>query len=122
MESVLLVDDEGDIVTVGAMALSEIGGLSVTTASSGDEALRILESTHPDVIVLDVMMPGMDGPTTLGKLRERPELANVPVIFLTAKAQPAELERYLSLGAAGVIAKPFDPMTLADQIRAIASP
>lgn len=121
MERILLVDDEPDIITVGAMALTDIGGLEVTTARSGAEALEILQRTIPDVIVLDVMMPGMDGPTTLARLRERPELASIPVIFLTAKAQPSELTRYLELGAVGVIPKPFDPMTLADRIREMAS-
>lgn len=121
MKTVLLVDDEDDIITVGSLALSEVGELEVTTARSGEEALRILETMVPDVIVLDVMMPGMDGPTTLARLRERSELAGVPVIFLTAKAQLAELPCDQTLGAAGVIPKPFDPMTLADQIRRIAS-
>ena len=117
MNTVLLVDDEPDIVMVGSMALRDIGGLEVMTASSGAEAIEALNAATPDVIVLDVMMPNMDGPTTLAKIREKPDLAAIPVVFLTAKAQPSEMARYLALGAAGVIAKPFDPMTLADQIR-----
>ena len=88
-------------------------------ASSGREALLAADSSTPDLILLDVMMPGMDGPTTLEHLRTRPELADTPVIFITAKVQANEIEYFKSLGAVDVIAKPFDPVTLASQVQAI---
>jgi two-component system, OmpR family, response regulator len=117
---VLYVDDEPDIREVGAMALELDGAMEVTTASSGPEALTLLEGGgRPDVILLDVMMPGMDGPAALNELKKRPELAQIPVIFITARAQAHELARFVSLGAIGVITKPFDPMTLSIELRAV---
>ena len=117
---VLYVDDEPDIREVGAMALELDGSMEVTTASSGPEALALLEGgLRPDVILLDVMMPGMDGPAALNELKKRPELAQIPVIFITARAQAHELARFVSLGAIGVITKPFDPMTLSIELRAV---
>jgi len=91
----------------------------VKICSSGEEALREAAAFAPDMILLDVMMPGMDGPSTLMALREQPSLAELPMAFMTAKVQPAEVAYYKSLGARDVIAKPFDPMTLASQVRAI---
>jgi CheY-like chemotaxis protein len=88
-------------------------------ADSGPDALKKVEGKTPDVILLDMMMPGMDGPATFAKLKERPELASVPIIFMTAKVQTHEIASYRQLGAAGVITKPFDPMSLADEIRQI---
>ncbi len=96
-----------------------VGGFTVKICSAGEEALREAAAFTPDMILLDVMMPGIDGPATLKRLREQPALAAVPVAFMTAKVQPAEIAHYKSLGALDVIAKPFDPMTLADKIRAI---
>jgi CheY-like chemotaxis protein len=116
---VLVVDDEPHIRRIGELALRSVGKLEVSLASSGAEAVEMAAAEHPDVILLDVMMPGMDGPTTLGTLRSRPETAHIPVIFMTAKVQKHEVERYLRLGAAGVIAKPFDPMSLPDDVRRI---
>jgi two-component system OmpR family response regulator len=117
---VLYVDDEPDIREVGAMALELDGSMEVTTASSGPDALTLLEGGgRPDVILLDVMMPGMDGPAALNELKKRPELAQIPVIFITARAQAHELARFVSLGAIGVITKPFDPMTLSIELRAV---
>ncbi len=116
---VLYVDDEPDIREVAALALELDGGMEVTTASSGPEALALIESGfRPDVVMLDVMMPGMDGPAVLAELKSRPELADTPVIFITARAQAHELARFVSLGAIGVITKPFDPMTLSIELRA----
>jgi CheY-like chemotaxis protein len=92
-------------------------GRGVGSAATGEEALDRARSEQPDAILLDVMMPGIDGPTTLAMLREEPSTAKIPVVFLTAKVQRQELESYVALGAAGVILKPFDVMTLADQIR-----
>jgi len=119
LDSVLMVDDEPDIRTIGEIALRDVGGLKVTLAASGREALEIVGPTKPDVILLDVMMPDMDGPTTLERLRAQPSTQGIPVVFMTAKVQRQEVERYMKLGAAGVVAKPFDPMTLASEVRRI---
>jgi two-component system OmpR family response regulator len=116
---VLCVEDEPDIQAVARIALEVVGGLVVKVCSSGEEALSQVGAFQPDLILLDVMMPGMDGPGTLAAIREMPELASIPVAFMTAKVQPHEVAHYKSLGALAVIAKPFDPMTLADQVRSI---
>jgi two-component system OmpR family response regulator len=113
----LLVEDDEAIRTIAHLSLERIGGWSVLDASSGDEALRILTSGERfAVIVMDVMMPGLDGPDTLRRLRDDGLLADTPVVFLTAKAQRAERERLSALGAMGVIAKPFDPLTLPQEL------
>lgn len=112
----LYVEDEADIRTVASLALED-EGFDIVFCDSGEQALEQLNSFHPDVILLDVMMPGMDGPTTLAQLRLKSELRNTPVIFLTARVQANEIQEFIALGAIAVIPKPFDPMTLADQIR-----
>src|SRR5690348_12910025 len=118
IRTVMLVDDEPDIRRIGAISLARVGGWSVVLAASGEEALAHLSRARPDVILLDVMMPGLDGPSTLARLRAA--LApDVPVIFMTAKVLAHEVERYLELGAAGVITKPFDPLRLPEEVRAI---
>lgn len=114
-----MVDDEVDIRRIGQIALETVGGWRVVLAASGTEAIALAVRERPDVILLDVMMPGMDGPTTLDRLRAQPETADTPVIFMTAKVQHHEVERYLSLGAAGVIGKPFDPLALPQTIRTL---
>ncbi len=119
LQRILYVEDEPDIQAVAELALETVGGYTVKTCASGEEAVRDAEAFAPDLILLDVMMPGMDGPTTLEALRGIPALAGVPVAFMTAKVQPSEIEHYKSLGARDVIAKPFDPMTLSDQVRRI---
>ena len=119
LQKILIVEDDPDIQTVARMALEAIGGFTVETSNSGKEALVKAPAFQPDLILLDVMMPEMDGPTTLKELRNDPALEATPVVFCTAKAMPSELEQYEALGSAGVVAKPFDPMTLADQVRAI---
>jgi len=119
LHSILYVDDEDDIREIVELSLRLDGGLDVAVCDSGSAALAYLEMRIPDLVVLDVMMPGLDGPGTLARIRERPECADVPVVFLTAKAQREEMDRFLALGAIGVIAKPFDPMTLAQQLRDI---
>lgn len=119
LQSVLYVEDEPDIQAVARVALQVVGGLRVKICSSGEEALREVASFNPDMILLDVMMPGMDGPGTLAALRALPATASTPVAFMTAKVQPAEVAHYKSLGVLDVIAKPFDPMTLASQVRSI---
>ena len=119
---ILYVDDEDDIREVAAMALELDPDLEVRTCASGAEALAAAAEWQPALILLDVMMPGMDGPTTLGRLRERPETDDIPVVFITARTQAQEVEGFKALGAKGVIAKPFDPMTLAAQVRGYLKP
>jgi two-component system OmpR family response regulator len=118
LRRILLVDDDTDIRTVATLALQAVGGFEVRPCSSGQEALGAVVAFGPQLVMLDVMMPGMDGPAVLEQLRLLPEVARVPVVFLTAKAQPDEIERLKGLGAVDVIAKPFDPMALATQVRA----
>jgi CheY-like chemotaxis protein len=114
---VLHVDDEPDIREVVEMSLMLDPNLAVRSCSSGTEALSKVPVWVPDLILLDVMMPVMDGPATLARLRAKPDSADIPVVFMTARAQTRELEHFRSLGAVGVIAKPFDPMTLAVSVR-----
>jgi two-component system, OmpR family, response regulator len=116
----LLVDDEDAIRTIASISLERVGGWTVITASSGHAALQAAHDDGPfDAVLMDVMMPDLDGPTTLQRMRDGVLPPNVPVIFLTAKLGAAERERLLSHGAAGVIAKPFDPMTLPEQLQQI---
>lgn len=119
LQRILMVEDEPDIQEIAGMALEAVGGFEVKICSSGREALQQAPSFAPDLILLDVMMSEMDGPSTLEHLRRLPELAHTPVIFMTAKVQPHEVARYKELGALDVISKPFDPMTLSDNVRAI---
>jgi CheY-like chemotaxis protein len=119
LQRILYVEDEPDIRAVARLALEMVGGFTVKICNSGSEALAEAEGFAPEMILLDVMMPGMDGPSTLQALREKPSLAAVPVAFMTAKVQPAEVAQYKALGALDVIPKPFDPMALAGQVRAI---
>lgn len=116
---ILYVEDEPDIQTVARLALETLGGFTVQICSSGDEALQRAPGFQPQLILLDVMMPVMDGPSTLKMLRALPQFAGTPVVFMTAKVQPSEVAHYLGLGAVDVIAKPFDPMTLSTQVQAI---
>ena len=120
LTKILYVEDDLDIQSVAKIALEIVGGLTLLSCSSGREALTpaTLEFA-PDLILLDVMMPEMDGPTTLQHLRAMSGLLHTPVIFMTAKVQVSEVAYYKSLGAIGVIAKPFDPMQLANQVRAL---
>ncbi len=113
---VLMIDDDPDIRDVAVLALEQLGGYKVVTAGSGQEGLQAAQEQAPDVILLDVMMPGMDGPSTLVRLREHPVTAGIPVVFLTAKAQAADRERFARMHVAGVLSKPFDPMTLAVEL------
>ena len=119
LQRILYVEDEPDIQAIVRVALETIGGFTVKICSSAEEALQAAVPFAPDMILLDVMMPEMDGPSTLKALRELPPLAEVPMAFITAKVQSSELEYLMSLGARGVLAKPFDPMTLASQVRTI---
>jgi CheY-like chemotaxis protein len=116
---ILIVDDEDDIREVAQMSLEMVAGWEVIPARSGEEGVRLAAEHRPDAILLDVMMPGMDGPDTARLLRERPETSAIPVILLTAKVQPADRRRLEALGVAGVLAKPFDPMELANQVSSL---
>lgn len=116
----LVVDDEEAIREIVAISLEAVGGYEVITARSGEEALVRASTDRPDAILLDVMMPGLDGPTTLSRLQALPETRDIDVVLLTAKAQVTERAQLAQLpGVAGVIAKPFDPMTLPDQVSKI---
>ena len=119
LQRILYVEDEPDIQAVAKLALEMVGGFTVKVCSSGEEAVREVTEFAPDLLLLDVMMPGMDGPSTLKALRELKGGANVPAIFMTAKVQPPEVAHYKSLGALDVIPKPFDPMALAGQVKSI---
>jgi len=116
---ILYVDDEDDIREIAVMSLELDPEVSVRACASGSEALTTAAQWLPDLVLLDVMMPGMDGPETLERLRQAPETSAIPVVFVTARTQPEDLERFMGLGAAGVISKPFDPMTLGEQARAL---
>lgn len=119
LNHILLVEDDPDIQTVAAMVLRTVGGFEVSICASGSEALDRCRELSPDMVLLDVMMPGMDGPATLDALRRVPEMRDVPVVFMTARAQPYEVARYRSLGVADVIVKPFDPTSLSDEVRSV---
>jgi len=119
VRSVLLVDDDDEIRTLGAIVLRKVGGWSVRVAASGAEALALVQAERPDLILLDVRMPELDGPATLALLRARPESAATPVIFLTAESGPGELEADRDREVLGVIAKPFEPLGLAAAIRSL---
>ena len=117
IESVLVIDDEPDILTITRMSLQLVGKLEVWTASSGPEGIALAAERQPDLILLDLMMPEMDGAETLAHLRARPATAAIPVVFLTAKlGDDAKLE---SLGCLGLLSKPFDPMQLPSQLAAL---
>jgi two-component system cell cycle response regulator len=119
LKTLLYVDDDPDIREIVQMSLTLDGQLNVLTSDGGERALLKMRVEHPDLVVLDVMMPGMDGPTLLKRMRADPHLAQIPVIFMTAKASAEEAERFRELSAIGVIAKPFDPMALGGQVRAL---
>jgi CheY-like chemotaxis protein len=117
---VLVVDDEESIREIARLSMEAVGGHKVTTASSGREALRIATADSPDVILLDVMMPELDGPSTVSKLQADPRTRDIGIVMLTAKVHPNETARFSELpGVAGVLAKPFDPMTLPQQVAEI---
>lgn len=122
VERILLIDDEPDIRAVAELSLEQVGGFSLDSAASGEEGLERARAQRPDLVLLDMMMPGLDGLETLALFRADPEIAGIPVIFMTARSQPAELEEYLAAGALGVILKPFDPMELPNEIRKLTAP
>jgi DNA-binding response OmpR family regulator len=119
LKTILHIEDEPDIREVVRLALEEIGGFEVESCESGEDGLAKAQEFQPDLILLDVMMPGMDGPMTLRELRKIPEFGETPVIFMTAKVQTHEIEEYAGMGAIGVLTKPFDPSTISKEIRAL---
>lgn len=114
---ILIIDDEDDIRRIARLGLTKVGKMDVIDVNNGEEGVKRAETEQPDAILLDVMMPFMDGPATLHALQNNLATSSIPVIFLTAKAMSSEIERLKGLGALGVITKPFDPMTLAAQVR-----
>mmetsp|Transcript_6277 Transcript_6277/g.10744 ORF Transcript_6277/g.10744 Transcript_6277/m.10744 type:complete len:135 (-) Transcript_6277:56-460(-) len=113
---ILHVDDDLDILEISRMALETVGDLSVTQCSSGFKAVEIAPELQPDLFLLDVMMPEIDGIETLQALRKVPGFGDTPAIFMTAKSSPDDIEMLMRHGALSVIKKPFDPLTLADEI------
>jgi CheY-like chemotaxis protein len=119
---ILLVDDEPDIREIADLSLGLDPEFKTRACASGADALAVAAQWSPSIILLDVMMPLMDGPTTLAKLRQDPRTAGIPILFLTARTQAEEIAQYISLGAQGVLSKPFDPMTLAASVRGYLKP
>jgi CheY-like chemotaxis protein len=118
MRRILIIDDEDDIREVAALSLEAIAGWEILTASSGADGIAIASTanTKPDAILMDVMMPEVDGPTTFGLMQQNPAVAGIPVLLLTAKVQGIDQRRFANLGVTAVLFKPFDPLTLAQQI------
>jgi two-component system, OmpR family, response regulator len=121
IKKVLLIDDDTNITFLTKLALDELTDWTVVEASSGSQALQMVESFTPDLIFLDAMMPVLDGRATYAKLREIPALDSTYIIFMTAKIQADEIDQFCKLGAEGVITKPFDPITLVDAIERVLS-
>jgi len=119
LRRILYIEDEPDIRTVAMLALQVIGGFEVVACASGAEGLAAAPGVRPDLVLLDVMMPDMDGPATLRALRAMPATAQTPIVFMTAKVQPDEVAEYKALGALDVIPKPFSPTEVSNQIRRI---
>ncbi|WP_058189156.1 response regulator [Terracidiphilus gabretensis] len=117
--NILIIDDEDDIRAVAALSLETVAGWEVATANSGAQGVERAESLQPEAILLDVMMPGMDGRATFAALQQNPRTAAIPVVLLTAKSQSSEREQLAALGVAGVLTKPFDPLTLPGAIAAV---
>lgn len=116
---VLIIDDDLGIRKIVEISLEAVAGWKVLTAASGMEGIAIAETEQPDAILLDVMMPGMDGITTLGQIKKNPTIQQIPVILLTAKAQPRERQQFAELQLAGVITKPFRASDLVEQMRSL---
>src|SRR5687768_14822240 len=116
LQSLLYVDDDDDIREIVELSLSLDGSIRVHSSAGGEQALITMREQRPDLVVLDVMMPGMDGPAMFDRMRADPLLKHIPVIFMTAKADSGEAARFRDMSAIGVIAKPFDPMVLGAQV------
>ena len=116
MRRILIIDDEDDIREVAALSLETVAGWNVLTANCGLDGIRTALLEQPDAILMDVMMPAMDGPTTFREMQKTPAIAGIPVLLLTAKVQGVDQRRFAGLGVSGVLFKPFDPLTLAEQM------
>ena len=116
MRRILIIDDEDDIREVAQLSIEAVAGWEVSTARSGAEGIERARTDHPDAILMDVMMPAMDGPTTFREMQKMPEISSIPVVLLTAKVQGVDQRRFAGLGVAAVLFKPFDPLTLADEM------
>jgi CheY-like chemotaxis protein len=116
MRRILIIDDEDDIREVAALSLEATAGWHILTANSGASGIEIAVAEQPDAILMDVMMPDVDGPTTFRKMQQNPAITHIPVLLLTAKVQGVDQRRFAGLGVAAILFKPFDPLTLAEQI------
>ncbi len=119
LDKILYVEDDEDIQRIVRMSLERVGKMTVEIVSNSTHAIERIKVFRPDLVMLDWMMPAMDGPTLFRKMQGDPEVADLPVIFITAKASPRELEELVRLGAKGTISKPFSPKDLPDQLRAL---
>ena len=119
LKKILCIDDEEDILEVAKFALENLGHFKFDMCRGGDDALKRASELNPDLILLDVMMPGMDGVTVYRALRQIPALAQVPIAFMTAKVQPSEVIDYLEMGVEGIIPKPFDPLALPEAVESL---
>jgi two-component system OmpR family response regulator len=117
LERILYAEDDIDIQQVAILALETVGGFTLNVCNNGVEAIEQIASFQPQLLLFDVMMPDLDGPSALLKIRQKSEYQGIPAIFMTAKIQPQEVQQYLDMGALGVIAKPFNPMSLACQVK-----
>ncbi len=116
LHRVLIIDDEDDIREVAALSLEATAGWTILTASSGSAGIAVASAEQPDAILMDVMMPEMDGPSTFKLMQGNPAISGIPVVLLTAKVQGVDQRRFADLGVAGILFKPFDPLTLSAQI------
>lgn len=119
LEKIMYIEDEPDIIAIAEISLQEVGGFTLVCCQSGREALQKALEFKPDLFLIDVMMPEMDGPAVLKALHKIPELSTIPIIFMTAKTQANEIKEYLKLGALDVITKPFNPIMLPEEIKQI---
>jgi len=119
LSRVLIVEDDPDIQMLAGMSLKDLGGLEIRTANDGQQALELLDEWRPDLVLMDVMMPNLTGPETLEKLKANDTTSQIPVVLMTAKSERDQVVLYRAMGAAAVIVKPFEPLTLADHLRAI---
>lgn len=118
MRRILIIDDEDDIREVAALSLETVAGWDVMTANCGFDGIEKAVLEQPDAILMDVMMPAMDGPTTFREMQKLPHISHIPVLLLTAKVQGVDQRRFQGLGVTGVLFKPFDPLTLAQEMSA----
>lgn len=116
MRRILIIDDEDDIREVAALSLESVAGWLVSTADCAADGIKKAVEEKPDAILMDVMMPAMDGPTAFKEMQKLPEIAHIPVILLTAKVQGVDQRRFAGIGVAGVLFKPFDPIALSDEV------